>query len=78
MTKKTNQKKKINIKLKNNESFLIEDLNLLLHIQSTYASLLRGQVNEQDKIIYTKIIKAVELSILNVYNGGISDSENEW
>lgn len=78
MSKKTNQKKKINIKLENNQSFLIEDLDTLLHIQKTYVSMMRGQVSEQDKLIYNKVIAAVNTAIENVYLAPSDGYSEDW
>lgn len=78
MSKKTNQKKKVNIKLENNQSFLVEDLDILLHIQKTYANMLRGHVSDQDKIIYTRIITAINSSIEQVYIASTGGYGDEW
>jgi hypothetical protein len=78
VSKKTSQKKKVNIKLEPGQSFLIEDLDLLIHIQKTYANLLRGQVSVEDKALYTRVINAVNTSIDNVHNGNSSDYGDEW
>lgn len=78
MSKKTNQKKKINIKLENNQSFLVEDLGILLHIQKTYASMMRGQLSEQDKVIYNRVIAAVNTAIENVYLAPSDGYSEEW
>jgi len=78
MSKKTNQKKKINIKLENNQSFLIEDLDTLLHIQKTYVSMMRGQVSEKDKLIYNKVIAAVNTAIENVYLAPSDGYSEDW
>lgn len=78
MSKKTNQKKKVNIKLEPGQSFLIEDLDLLIHVQKTYANLLRGQVSLEDRALYTRVINAVNISIENVHNVNSSDYGDEW
>lgn len=78
MSKKTNQKKKVNIKLEPGQSFLVEDLDLLIHVQKTYANLLRGQVSPEDRTIYTRVINAVNISIENVHNVNSSDYGDEW
>lgn len=78
MSKKTNQKKKINIKLENNQSFLIEDLDTLLHIQKTYASMMRGQLSEQDKLTYNRVIAAVNTAIENVYLAPSDGYSEDW
>jgi hypothetical protein len=78
MSKKTNQKKKVNIKLGHNQSFIIEDLDILLHIQKTYANFLRGNCSEQEKNIYKKIVEAVNISIENVYISLTDGVDDEW
>ena len=80
MSKKTNKKKKINIKLESGQTFLIEDLQTILHIQKTYASMLRAQSSPEDKAIYTRVIEAINLAIENVYVSSeeSSDDENYW
>lgn len=78
MSKKTNQKKKVNIKLEPGQSFLIEDLDLLLHVQKTYANLLRGQVSADDKILFNRVISAVNEAIENVHNGNSDNYGDDW
>ncbi len=77
MSKKINQRKKINIKLQNNQSFMIEDLSIFLHIQRTYANFLRGICSEEDKNIYTKIVSAINDSIENVFITPVNGDQNE-
>lgn len=78
MSKKTNQKKKVNIKLEPGQSFLVEDLDLLIHVQKTYANLLRGQLSPEDRTLYTRVINAVNISIENVHNVNSSDYGDDW
>lgn len=78
MSKKTNQKKKVNIKLGPGQSFLIEDLDILIHIQKTYANMLRGQVSNDDKAIFNRVILAINLAIENVNNSSSNDYDDEW
>lgn len=80
MSKKTNKKKKINIKLESGQTYMIEDLQVLMHIQKTYASLLRGQISEEDKAITNKVISAVNIAVNNVYIGTENslDDEDYW
>jgi len=68
VSKKTNQKKKVNIKLKPGQSFLIEDLDVLIHIQKHYATNIGNQFNDKDKDICHRVILAVNEAINNVYN----------
>lgn len=80
MSKKTNKRKKINIKLDSGQTFLIEDLQIFMHIQKTYASLVRGQISEEDKNTCNKVISAINTAVKNVYIATESDSsdENYW
>jgi len=78
VSKKTNQKKKVNIKLGPGQSFLIEDLDILIHIQKTYANMLRGQVSNDDKAIFNRVILAINLAIENVNNSSSNDYDDEW
>lgn len=80
MSKKTNKKKKINIKLDSGQTYMIEDLQTLIHIQKTYASLLRGQISEEEKNVCSKVIAAVNTAVANVYNASNdgSDDEDYW
>lgn len=80
MSKKTNKKKKVNIKLDSGQSYMIEDLQVLMHVQKTYVSLLRGQIPEEDKIIINKVISAINTSVKNVHIALESDldDENYW
>ena len=80
MSKKTNKKKKVNIKLESGQTFLIEDLQILLHVQKTYATLLGGQVSPEEKTMFMRIVNAVNAAIENVYvatDGGLDD-EDYW
>lgn len=78
MSKKTNQKKKVGIKLENNQSFLIEELDIFLHIQKTYASLTRGQISEHDRAMQNRVIAAVNLAIENVYVAPAEGYNEDW
>lgn len=78
MSKKTNQKKKINIKLENNQSFFIEDLDILMHIQKTYASLMRGQLSEQDRSTCNRVISAINTAVNNVYVSTSDGYGEDW
>jgi len=80
VSKKTNKKKKVNIKLESGQTFLIEDLQILLHVQKTYATLLGGQVSPEEKTMFMRIVNAVNAAIENVYvatDGGLDD-EDYW
>jgi hypothetical protein len=78
VSKKTNQKKKVNIKLEPGQSFLIENLDLLMHIQKTYAGFLRGQISVEEKANCNRVIAAVNLAIENVHNVNSNDYGDEW
>lgn len=78
MSKKTNLKKKVTIKLEPGQSFLIEDLDILMHIQKTYATLLRSQVSSDDKVVYAKVITAVNSAVENVNNASSNNYDDQW
>jgi len=78
MSKKTNLKKKVNIKLEPGQSFLIEDLDLLIHVQKTYASMLRGNVIPEEKTMCNRVITAVNVAIENVNNASSGDYDDQW
>lgn len=78
MSKKTNLKKKVTIKLEPGQSFLIEDLDILMHIQKTYANLLRGQVPQDDKVVYARVIAAVNFAVENVNNASSNNYDDQW
>lgn len=78
MSKKTNLKKKVTIKLEPGQSFLIEDLDILMHIQKTYANLLRGQVSQDDKVVYARVITAVNSAVENVNNASSNNYDDQW
>ena len=78
MSKKTNQKKKINIKLEDNQSFIVEDLDVLMHIQKHYAMLIKNQMNETDKSICLKVINAINHAIENVYIAPSDGYSENW
>jgi len=76
MSKKSNQKKKVGLKLSSGQTFMVEDLEAFLHIQKTYADIMRGQLNEQEKTICSRIIAATNVAIEHTYTAP-SDDYNE-
>jgi len=78
MSKKTNQRKKVGLKLDSNQSFFIEDLNVFMHIQKTYAALVKNQISEQEKDTISKVLNAVKSAIDNVYIAKENDYDQEW
>lgn len=78
MSKKNNQKKKVGIKLSSGQSYLVEDLQVFLHIQKTYASMMRGQISEQDKATCSKVIAATNAAVQNVYIGADDGSDEDY
>lgn len=79
MSKKTNKKKKVNLKLESGQTFLVEDLQTLIHIQKTYASMLRGQIPQEDREVCNKIITAINIAVENVYIAtDESNDEDYW
>jgi hypothetical protein len=77
MTKKTNQKKKVNIRLKSGESFFIEDIDIILHIQKIYADLLRVAKSDRDRFVCNRVITAVNFAIENT-NNSTSGQGDDW
>lgn len=78
MSKKTNQRKKVAIKLDNNQSFFVEDLDVFMHIQKTYVALIKNQITDQEKNITNKILTAVKSAIENVYIARENCYDEEW
>jgi len=79
MSKKTNKKKKQGIKLESGQSYMIEDLEIFMHIQKTYASLLCGHVSQEDRVLCTRVLSAIGSAIKNVHITPEDDpDENYW
>lgn len=78
MTKKTHQKKKVTIKLDDNQSYIIEDIQVLLHVQKTYADMLRAVSTDEDKALFARIISAVNEAIENVFYAQSDGIDDEW
>lgn len=78
MSKKTNQKKKVNIKLEDNQSFIVEDLDVIMHVQKHYVTLVKNQMNEKDKEICLRVINAVNHAIENVYIAPSDGYSENW
>jgi hypothetical protein len=77
MSKKTNKKKKVNIKLESGQSYLIEDLEIILNIQKIYAGLTKGQISDEDRNIYNRVMAAVANAVGNVYHAVDDGAEDE-
>lgn len=79
MSKKTNKKKKQGIKLQSGQTYAIEDLEIFMHVQKTYASIACGHISDEEKAICARVLSAVDFAIKNVYvaQGGSSD-EDYW
>jgi hypothetical protein len=78
MSKKTNQRKKVGIKLNNNQSFFVEDLDTFIHMQKTYSGLTNSQTTSQEKNLIAKALAAIKFAIDNVYIANESGYEDEW
>lgn len=78
MAKKTNEKKKVNIKLSNGQSYLIEDIDVFVHIQKTYAEMLRVSKLEEEKNLFLKIINSINEAVSNVYVFRQDDDNEDW
>lgn len=77
MAKKINEKKKVNIKLSNRQSYFIEDIDLFLHIRKVYSDLLRVEKSPDNTSLYSRIIEATNFAVENVYvnNQGVNDED---
>jgi len=78
MAKKTNEKKKVNIKLSNGQSYLIEDIDVFVHIQKTYAEMLRVSKLEEEKNLFLKIINSINEAVSNAYVFRQDDDNEDW
>jgi len=67
MSKKTNKKKKQVIKLESNQSYMVEDLGAFMHVQKTYALLLRSNISHEERALCARVLSAVDSAIKNVY-----------
>jgi len=76
VSKKTNFNKKVSIKLEPGQSFMLEDLDLFVHVQKTYALILRGKAAPEEKAICNRVIAAVNSAIGNVNNASSMDYDN--
>lgn len=78
MAKKTNEKKKVNIKLSNGQSYLVEDIDVFVHIQKTYAEMLRVSKSEEEKSLFLKIINSINETVSNAYIFRQDDDNEDW
>jgi len=78
MTKKSNPKKKVGIKLMDNQSFFVEDLDVFLHIQKTYVNLANSQMQEQNKEIILRTLAAVQHAIETVFVAEADGYDDKW
>lgn len=78
MSKKKHSKKKVTIKLENEHSFLVLDIELILNIQRTYFDMLRSAKTEEDRTAYNKILDALKESMENIYYAPTEEINDEW
>ena len=78
MAKKINEKKKVNIKLSNNQSYFIEDINIFLNIRKVYSDLLRVEKSSANISLYSKIIEATNFAVENVYVNNHGGNDEDW
>lgn len=76
MSKKSNQKKKVGLKLTSGQTYMLEDIEIFLHIQKTYATIMRGQLSDNDKDTCSKVMTAVNHAIQNIYTAPSGDYED--
>jgi|LakMenE01Jun11ns_1017448.scaffolds.fasta_scaffold9891812_3 hypothetical protein len=78
MSKKTNEKKKVNIKLNVNQSYMVDDIETFMHIQKTYADLLRSAKVESEREVLIAILDKLNEAFANLFTGSINGDGDEW
>jgi predicted nucleic acid-binding protein len=78
MSKKTNEKKKVNIKLSSNQSYFVDEIDTFMHIQKTYADLLRSVKNEIERENIVRILNKINEAFENIFVGSADGSNDEW
>ena len=67
MTKKQTSKKKVNLKLKPNEAYIVADSGKLLSIAEVYESLARNETDRQLKASYIDLSTFIRESVRETY-----------
>lgn len=81
MSKKTNEKKKVNIKLTDNQSYLVADVDFFMRIEKIYADLLFSAKVETDRQLYLNDLDKIRNEALNperIFNSNSDGSNDEW
>jgi len=78
MSKKTNKKKKQGIKLQPGQTYAVEDLQIFMHIQKTYASIACGHISDEEKATCARVLSAIDSAIKSVYVPQEGDSDEDY
>lgn len=78
MSKKINEKKKVNVKLSANQSYLVADIDVFMHMQKTYADLLRSVKVESDRQMYISILNKLNEAFENAFISSEDGSGDDW
>jgi predicted nucleic acid-binding protein len=78
MSKKTNEKKKVNIKLSSNQSYFVDEIDTFMHIQKTYADLLRSVKNEIERENIVRILNKINEAFENIFVASMDGSGDDW
>ncbi len=77
MSKKNNQKKKINIKILPGQAVYVADLAKLEHISGVYRSLAEDCESEEDKLAWLEVSEDIDKWIFETYFNPEEDYEDE-
>lgn len=78
MSKKTNEKKKVNIKLNSNQSYFVDDIETFMHIQKTYADMLMSVKNEIERQNIVRVLNKINEAYENIFVAPIDGSGDDW
>lgn len=78
MSKKTNEKKKVNIKLNSNQSYFVDDIETFMHIQKTYADMLMSVKNEIERQNIVRVLNKINEAYENIFVASTDGSGDDW
>lgn len=78
MSKKTNEKKKVNIKLNSNQSYFVDDIATFMHIQKTYADMLMSVKNEMERQNIVRVLNKIDEAYENIFVASMDGSGDDW
>lgn len=78
MSKKTNEKKKVNIKLNSNQSYFVDDIETFMHIQKTYADMLMSVKNEIERQNIVRVLNKINEAYENIFVASMDGSGDDW